>query len=228
MKIRLRGRIIFVTGGVTLNKTCAVVLVLLFLSVGCDAREVHDAVYKAEDTLYSVKIIEVSNPPSLDIDCDYSNIEIYSWDDKKVKIEMTKRVKGVEDASELNNFDIQIVKDQDTIKLTSKYKGKVKSPFDRSVDVRAYLPKKIKKVSCKLDVGSVKFYDDIKGDIDVAVNMANIEINRIEGQLTLNGDMGDVRILNGVIRQGSSIRRNWGSIFLKAKLAILILHQHFL
>jgi len=97
---------------------------------------------KKEVSLYSEKIVEAGGPLVLDIFCDSGNI-------------VTKRVRGTESeeilSQKLNNFNIDINENENKIIFKSEYKGKDKNPIE------------------KLDIGNIKFYDDIKGVLNADI-----------------------------------------------------------
>lgn len=176
---------------------------------------------KKEVSLYSEKIVEAGGPLVLDIFCDSGNIEMYTWDKDGVKFEMTKRVRGTESeeilSQKLNNFNIDINENENKIIFKSEYKGKDKNPIDKSIDLKIYVPKAEKTLNLKLDIGNIKFYDDIKGVLNADINMANMEINRFVGVVNIEGDVGNVKISSGKISGKSSIVKNIGNISVKAE-----------
>lgn len=176
---------------------------------------------KNEVNSYIERMIKADKPLVLDLFCDSGNIEVYTWEKSEIKFEVTKRVRGVfkkEVLSEkLKNFNIQINKEEDKIVFNSQYEGKDKNPIDRSIDLIVYLPKGVNTLNLKVDIGNIKFHDDIKGILNADINMANMEINKFDGVVNINGDIGNVKISNGKIEGESSIIKNIGSISVKAE-----------
>jgi hypothetical protein len=177
---------------------------------------------KREVNSYSEKTVEAEKPLVLDIVCDSSNIEVYTWDKNEVKFEMTKRVRGAEAeevlAQKLDSFNVDIDKNESNIVFKAEYKGKDKNPIDKSIDLKIYIPKAENTLNLKLDIGNIKFYDDIKGVLNADINMANMEINRFVGVVNIKGDVGNVKISSGRISGKSGIIKNIGSISVKAEL----------
>lgn len=175
---------------------------------------------KREVTSYSERTFNLDKPLDLKMVSDSGNIEIYNWDKKKVKFEITKRVKGNQkDLPELlDNFKITINQEGCNVVFTSEYNGKMKNPADRGVDLKVYIPKKIELISCELDLGTIKFLDDMKCNIDVDVKTANIDINRLVGAVNITGDMGNLRIQDGIIKGESTVNVNFGNIYIKGEL----------
>jgi len=197
------------------------VLVQLSLFSGCASSGIALGP-KMEVNSYSEKVIEAEKPLVLDISCDSSNIEVYTWEKNEVKFEMTKRVRGVEEeeilTQKLNNFSVDIDKIENNIIFKSEYKGKDKNPIDKSVDLKMYIPKATETLNLQLDIGNIKFYDDIRGVLNADINMANMEINRFVGVVNIKGDVGNVKISSGKILGQSSIVKNIGSISVKTEL----------
>lgn len=197
-----------------------VFLIQLLLISGCSVSTVEIGP-KKEVNSYSEKTVEVKASPEVNMSCDSSNIEVYTWDKKDVKFEITKRVRGVQDKEtlekKLEDFKIDLSEKDNKVFFKSEYRGKDKNPVDRSVDIRVYLPKSIKLLNCKLDIGNIKFLDDISGVLNADINMANMEINRFDGIINVKGDVGNVKISNGRISGKSSIVKNIGSISIKAE-----------
>ena len=202
-------------------------IIILFMSAcylllsGCTKEEVSFGP-KTEVTAYSEEKLIVDNLIELSIESDYSNIEVYTWDRDETKFEITKRVRGIYKKEILNeklkDFSIVITPANNKILYKSKYKGSIKSPADKSADIKVYMPKKVRLMSCKLGLGTLKIHDDIKGELRIDTDTANIEINRIVGKASIKGNMGNVRISSGRLESGSSIIEKLGSIYIKAEL----------
>ncbi|HHV98860.1 MAG TPA: DUF4097 domain-containing protein [Clostridiaceae bacterium] len=168
---------------------------------------------------YTVKAVY---PLRLHVSIDFGNIELYTWDKNEIKLETTAKLRGTgtEDKLKegLKDFDLIINEEESGIEIKSIYNGPVKSPADRSFDAKIYIPRNPDSINLKLDTGRIKIFDDIKCELNIRVNMANIEINRIEGALKVEGDMCDLRVSQGELRSGSSAKVNFGHIRVKAKL----------
>lgn len=195
-------------------------LIVSIIIYGCENMKVK-AGPKREAVSYSEKILAVAQPLQLCLTSDSSNIEVYSWDRNEAKFEITKRVRGIQTKDvlegKLKDFDVSIKQEGSKVEFESRYKGKIKNPADRSVDLKVFIPKKISSFNIKLDIGKIKVFDDIKCNLDVLVKMANVDINRFEGVVNFNADIGDLRIAGGKIYQGSNIKINMGNIQIKAE-----------
>ena len=175
---------------------------------------------KREVSEYSEKTLKVEQLLELGLISDSGDIEVYTWDKDMVKFEITKIIRGTKDSADLEkklkDFNISVSQDQAKVALKCEYKGDIKSQSDRRVDLKIYIPKKIKSIDYKIDTGNIKFLDDIKGELKGDTNMANVDINRFEGQISLKGSMGNVNIANGKISGNSSITEDMGSISVKS------------
>lgn len=176
---------------------------------------------KREVSSYTEKAITVEGPFELYITGDSSNVEIYTHDNNEFKLEITKRIRGIQEKSvlekKLENFDISLNQEADKITFESEYKGTIKNAADVSVDLKIYIPKKVRYIKYKLDIGNIKIFDDIKCNFDAGINMVNIDINRFEGKIDIKGNLGSVRVSNGRIEGTSSIVLNMGNISIKSE-----------
>lgn len=186
---------------------------------GCTEREVTFD-HKIEVSTYTEETVDVDKETNLDIINDTGNIEIYAWNKDKVKFEITKKVRGAEQKEvlkeKLEGFKIDISKSQNKIVFISKYNGNTVSLADRSLDLKVFLPKGTRNIYCKVDLGTIKLYDDLKSDFKAEVETVNVDINKIEGRVNLEGDMSNLTIHEGILKQGSSAKVNFGNITIKA------------
>jgi hypothetical protein len=118
----------------------------------------------------------------------------------------------------LNDFKVDMGSNKEKVFINSKYKGSIKSPADKSMDFKVYLPKKMSSVNCKLDLGTIKVYDDIKCGLKMDVDMVNTEINRFEGKMDFKGNMGNLKINGGKLFEGSNILLMQGYIFVRSEV----------
>jgi hypothetical protein len=194
--------------------------VIVLLGSGCSSQNI-SAGPKREVEEYTEKTIPMTGLPSLNISIDSGNLEIYSWEKKEVKLEITKRVRGLQTEEllkkKLGDFNIDIKEDEGKISFKSVYKGSIKNPVDRSTNLRVYVPRKTGSVDCSLKVGKIKFYDDIKCDLSFKIDRANVDINRLVGKLTLKADMCDLKISGGKMFGDSSVKINMGNIYVKSE-----------
>jgi hypothetical protein len=118
----------------------------------------------------------------------------------------------------LDDFRIEFKQENNDFYFISSYNGPIKNQIDRAVDLSITVPKDIKSISCQLDVGKIKIHDDIKCELKLKINMANIDINRFDGIISLEADMSDLRISGGRLKDGSNVKINMGNIQVKAEL----------
>lgn len=192
----------------------------ILLLTGCAFKEVNIGP-KIEVSSYKEETIKDFKPESLDFDSEYSNFEVYSWDKNDVKFEITKRLRGIYKKNilenKLNDFVIDINREQGRIAFKSVYKGSIDNPADRSLDLKVFVPKKIHVMGFKLETANIVFLDDVDYDLKFNVNAADITINRFNGKIDLNSKIGNVSIKNGRIRENSNIFEGIGNINIRAE-----------
>ncbi|HHW49572.1 MAG TPA: DUF4097 domain-containing protein [Clostridiaceae bacterium] len=197
-------------------------VLILFLVVmsGCSVST--NFAPKKVASAYSEECIEVEYPLYIDISSDSGNINIFSWNRDEVKFEITKKIRGIQSKEELTkmleNFNIITEKNGKRVVFSSVYQGSAKNPSDKSVDVRVYIPKKVDSIDIKLDTGTIKFFDDIRSEVNLNVDSVNVDINKLIGKVILVADMGNLRISGGKLESGSSVKTNFGNISVKAEL----------
>lgn len=168
---------------------------------------------------YSEKTVEAGIPLQLDIDCGNGDIEVYSWNKKEVKLEITRTVQGREDRNKLlqrlDDFKLDIGGEGDRLSLKSSFKGGGRLVEGRT-DLRIYVPKKTASFKLVQKGGRLHFLDDFNGDVSVEADRLDLDINRLEGKLTCDLDRGDVNISSGELGDGSSVLVENGNIRIKA------------
>ncbi|OPZ84286.1 MAG: hypothetical protein BWY74_04244 [Firmicutes bacterium ADurb.Bin419] len=157
----------------------------------------------------------------MDISCDSSNIEVYVWNRDAIKFEITRRIRGAYKKEilleKLEDFYIDIINDNDSVSLKTNYTGSRKKSLETSVDLKVYIPRKIESMNYKIDYGSIKFFDDIRGVLNADLDNADIEINRLDGILNITGNVGNVKVSGGKMSGSSSICILDGNISVKAE-----------
>jgi hypothetical protein len=196
-------------------------LVWLYLLTGC-SNEIKLIGPKQEVSQYSAEVFNIKNSVNLSINNDTGNVEIYVWNKKEIKFEITKKLRGAQSKvdllKKLNDFILKIKNENDNIYFNAKYKGNIKSPFDRSIDLKIYLPQRISEINCKMDIGKIKIFDEINCNLNIQMNMVDTQINMFKGKLEIKGDMGDLRINDCEILPDSFVKINNGSIIIKGNL----------
>jgi hypothetical protein len=146
---------------------------------------------------------------------------VYTWKGDDIKFEITRRVSGTYKKEVLNKmleaFEIDIKSDNNTVFLTSRYKGGQNSYIETIVDFVIYMPKKIDSMNYKLESGRIKLFDDTHGVLNADLNNADIEINRFDGTLNVTGNSGNVKISSGKIVGNSKVKKNRGNINIKSE-----------
>jgi DUF4097 and DUF4098 domain-containing protein YvlB len=178
---------------------------------------------KKEYVAYDEITYNIIYPVNVEIIGQTGNIEIYNWDEKAVKFEIAKKVRVADESFNDKLGNIKIIssceKKKDII-LEWKYEGPKSDDLDNYVDLRISLPKKVESIKCKMDIGKVKIYDDLKCELFADFNMVNIKINKFEGKLKLNGEMSNIQINEGTIKNGTEVKVNMGNINIKANYEI--------
>lgn len=194
---------------------------ICFFVLGCGIKEEIWGT-KREVVSYGERILEIERSPEISINLDSGNIEIYSWRENSVKFEITERVRGMEEKEviekKLKNFSIFTENENNIILISIKYEGVINNPADIFTDLRVYIPQKIRLLDCKLDIGKIKIYDDLRCMLKLNVDTVNVNINRFEGILAFSARMGDLRVSGGKILKGSTINTGMGNILIKAEI----------
>lgn len=198
----------------------AVLLLPAFLLAACSLSQVSVGP-KREVVEYEERLMPADKPLNLEIISDSGNIEVYSWDRREVKLEINKVVRGLMKKEvlekELKKYAVDNQGGDSGIRVRTYCGGSEKNPADRRIDMRVFIPKVMEGIRCNLDIGTLKFHDDIRCELSIQTNMANVDINRLEGLIRLEGNMGNVRIDGGRLLGGSSIREKMGNITIKAE-----------
>ena len=166
---------------------------------------------KTEVKSYLEKEFEMEDSTSLNLSCDSSNIEVYVWDEKTIKFEVAKRVRGVwkreELEKDLDNFLVEIYEKENEIIFKSEYRGKNKSPADRNIDLTLYMPKKIEGITLEIGTGNIKFHDNIRGKLNGEIGMANMEVAGFYGEIGIEGNIGNITISSGRLEGETYIKK---------------------
>ena len=176
---------------------------------------------KIEVSSYSEKTLEAKLPLQLNLECENSNIQIYSWNKKEIKFEMTRRIRGIESKANLMKhldvFDINISMEDNRASLVYKYNGNNVKPAENILDLKVYIPKKTGYINCIQKNGKLKFFDDVNCDVNIDTGTVDVEMNSFEGKLLYKSQSGDLRISEGKIKNESNINIIKGNIRIKAK-----------
>ncbi|NLD45586.1 MAG: hypothetical protein GX660_00100 [Clostridiaceae bacterium] len=176
---------------------------------------------RIEVSAYEEKSIEVRASQGLEVSCEAGKIEVFTWDKRMIKFEITKKIRGCGEKSTLeekiNDFDIEIKEKESKIFFKSVFSSKSKKYLEGSTNMTVYIPKNRCVLNWKQNTGNIRFLDEIKGVLDFDLSSANLEINKLDGIISVKGDSGNVRISNGRISGQSSIVKNYGNIKVKAE-----------
>ncbi|RCX15449.1 hypothetical protein DFR58_11329 [Anaerobacterium chartisolvens] len=177
---------------------------------------------KKQASSYKEELIELTGVPELHIEIDSGHLEAYSWEKKAVKLEITRRLTCDEgdtaNGDAFKNFYSQVECDGNNIFFKSSCGRRGRGTDDAEISLRAFIPRKVSKISCKIQRGSIKFFDDLKCDFTAELGGVSTEIKYFEGNMNLEADSGSLRIENGRIRGDLSVSVDTGNIYIKARI----------
>lgn len=197
------------------------IMILLYCGLVTACNKVNGETFpRREVSLYIERIISVPPLFSLDVECDYGNIEFYNWDRQEIKFEITHKVRDSKPVSQLEmmleRFKTSTGENQGSVKFSCSYKGKEGSYEDTFTVIRVFLPDKPVTVSCRLQQGRLSFLDDLETVLLIDTGNTDVKINRLKGTVKYNGENGSFNIDSGFINSKSSIVTKNGNIKIKA------------
>lgn len=158
---------------------------------------------------------------TLDINIDSGNLQIYCWDNDEIKYEAKHIARGNKSDETLEKllkkYSIKSIKKEKTTFITVSYAGKIKKPQDFYTDIKLTVPRTIKNISIKQDVGSILIEDKFEGNITGDVDSANTEIKGMNGKLSWKCDTGNFRLGSGKLLRDSTVNITAGNISSKAE-----------
>ncbi len=171
---------------------------------------------------YSEKLLSFSRPLELKIDCDSGNIEVYTWEKKEIKFEMTKNLRGEHGKTnfedEFDNFSTVIGQEENIVFFRSEYDGSIKEFEDRILNLKLFIPQDTRTINCNLENGAIKFQDDLNCNLLLDLNSVRVEINRLNGKINLQGEKGNLTVGGGLLKGGSSMKLGLGNMDIKTAL----------
>jgi len=142
---------------------------------------------------------------------------------KNIKIDVKKSVKGNYDKKNLETFlELSSLKSviNDGSLFLNEEKAKNRFQLDFSYNLVLYLPEGSYNFSVEADYLDLKVLCDYHGSFSLDIREGNIIFNNIIGALDIKGNNTGVRINNGCLMPGSSIRvMEKGNIYLNADLS---------
>lgn len=170
---------------------------------------------------YSEKSMIVKVPIRIEIAGGQGETDIYSWNLKKVGIEVTESIKGYKTEEELaplfKYFKTGLKENSGTVTVTSVYKGD-NGNVTGFADMKVYLPKKVAGLKITQKTGKVRVLDDLGCSLEIIGGSLDVEINSIDGCISSKVDSGSLRVSEGRLGSGTSIRTGRGNIKLKVDL----------
>ena len=203
-----------------MKRLCILSLVIAAFVSGCTGTKKIYIGPKIQVSSIEKEIIEVKGPVSVAIENESGNMDIYLWDENSVKFEITKRYKGIGEkgllAKKLDDIDYSISYDEKDVVIKSDFKKGLENPSDERLDMCIYLPYSVKGMKMKIGTGRVKIHDSLECSLAAEVEMANFYVNKFEGILDYQADMGNLNIRGGKVFSGSKVKINMGNIDINA------------
>lgn len=174
---------------------------------------------------YNNGVVKVSKSiKTLDINIDSGNLQIYCWDDDEIKYEAKHVVRGNKSDEDLQKllkkYSVKSNQKEKTTYITVSYAYKVKKPQDFYTEIKLTIPRTIKNISIKQDVGSILIEDKFEGNITGDIDSVNTEIKAINGKLCWKCDTGNFRLGSGKLLRDSIVNIAAGNISAKAECQI--------
>ncbi len=161
---------------------------------------------------------------NLDINIDSGKLLIYCWDNDEIKYEakyVARGNKSDEDLQkQLKKYSVKSNQKEKTTYIIVSYDGKIKKPQDYYSEVKLMVPRTIKNISIKQDVGSILIEDKFEGNIIGDVDSVNTEIKAMNGKLNWKCDIGNFRLGSGKLLRDSTVNIKAGNISSKSECEI--------
>ena len=202
-------------------------LAAIFLAIICGcgdkaANATHE--HEREAFLWYTERIAALESMNFEIGCKSCTIEIYSSGSSEIVFEIKKKAKGAYTAEKLENeleyFDILLKSGGGGITFKTYYRGRLKEHIEFGVDLRVYVPKNTRSLSCKLNEGVIIIHDALECDFKAEAKKATIEMNRFEGKMNIKSDLCNLRVSDGKLKTGSVVEAGKGNIFVKSEYGI--------
>lgn len=181
----------------------------------------HEELPVMDASRYSEKLLQVSESIELSVQSEGGTIELFGWDKRQVKLEITKKISGSESKNDLEkkleSFNIQVAQKEGQISFRSEYKGSLKDSIKPWVALKVYMPVRTPKTSLQLGRGSIILNDDIRTDLNILTGTVHTDIGRLVGKLTLKGDGGNLEVHGGMLLSGSRVTLGSGNLYIKAE-----------
>lgn len=191
----------------------------VLLLTSCTDKEVYTG-SKNEAVSFEEKVISFENADNLEVNIDYCNIDVYTWDKKEIKFEIIKKLRDNIEVEKLEktmkDFKISLTKKKQDIIFDLYYKGKVRQTADRNLEVKLFVPRQLNCLSIRIDEGTIRTLDDIDCDLSIENKTANYYINCFSGRLSYKGEMGNLNISSGKLKKGSYASSEMGNISIRA------------
>ncbi|ACL74883.1 hypothetical protein [Ruminiclostridium cellulolyticum] len=158
---------------------------------------------------------------TLDVNIDSGKLQIYCWDNNEIKYEAKHVARGNKSDEALQEllkkYSVKPNQKEKTMYITVAYGGKIKNPQDFYTEIKLTIPRNIKNIFIKQDVGSISVEDKIDGNITGDVDSVNTEIKAMNGKLSWTCDTGSFRLGSGKLFSDSTVNIKAGNISSKAE-----------
>lgn len=195
------------------------ITMLIFLT-GCGSN--YTAASKQDASLYKNSDFEISRlTDTVNINIDSGNVQIYCWDEKKIKLESKHTVRDYKTPEGLENllkkYSIETSEQNKIFTVNIKYKASIRKDQDIYTDLKLTLPKRIKNLNINQQSGSFIIEDKYEGNLTARFDSVNSEIKTIKGQVNIKCSKGNTRVNSGKLSNGSYIDVESGNIFIKGE-----------
>jgi hypothetical protein len=169
-------------------------------------------VSSAMDAKTVQRSFEVKAGGLLILDTDLGSIEILSWDQPKVDVEVFREFRGWDEdkiSDFLENFPIEFSQQNNTIEITGNLKRDWKTPWKNvSVSYAIRVPNKFN-LDLRTSGGSISV-DDLEGKVEAKTSGGSLTFGNINGPVLANTSGGSISLKG--CNADASLRTSGGSI----------------
>ncbi len=172
---------------------------------------------KREYAVYRQEIVDAMQSDSLEIDGDNANLVFHVWKNDCVKFEISMKLRGYTSEDDMkqrivNEYNAAFRKDKSAVVFDFHHGGRTEKPYDARIDADIYVPEKFNSLMIHINNGEIKLIDEFTCSLSIWGEMMNAILNSYEGRISFSCDSGSLRVNNGLIKAGSSVKFNFGSI----------------
>ncbi len=172
---------------------------------------------KREFVVYKEAIVDATQCDSLEIDGDNANLVFHVWKNESVKFEIAMKMRGYASEEDMkkrivNEYNTTFKKDKSAVVFDFRKGGRTEKPYDARIDADIYVPKEFKSLLVHVNNGEIKLIDEFTCSLSIWGEMMNAILYSYNGKINFSCDSGSLRVNNGLIKAGSSVKFNFGSI----------------